>query len=470
MKKIIKKKIILFDIADLQEPNAHPALGLGFIKSYVLKNYRDNVDIDIVREDILKTIISEKPDLIGVSSVTQFYTVAIKFCKEIKKFFPETPIIIGGVHISTLPESINEVFDLGVIREGEITFNEIVGFLIEEQFKKSNLKVIAGLVWKEKGKIVVTGNRELLHNLDEIPHINRDDYTHKNFAHIITSRGCPYACAFCSSTHFWGTRKVRYHSARYIYEEIEILAKYGVKHISIWDDLFVFSISRLKDLIDLFKKNPNLHKQITFGCTARANVVTEELCLILKELNVKYVSMGLESGSDKVLEKIKGFVNVKENINAVQLMHKHGFLIRASFVINNPDETLEDLEKTYRFIKKIPLYAGDVYIAIPFPATPYWNYAVQEGLVSNDMDFGRLTIKNDIKNLKNNDFIKMSKDVSCKDIIKWGRLIQQELSRKQVWSLWKFIKWNIILIAIKNPGLAFRHIFMIVLDYLKRSK
>jgi len=467
---MIKKKVILFNISDLQEPNSHPALGLGYIKAYVLKYYQSDVDIVIARDNILETIVKEKPDLIGVSSVTQFYTSAVKFCEQIKKLLPLTPIVVGGVHISTLPESFNEIFDFGIIREGEITFCEITKLLIKGELNKKNLTAIDGLVWEDEGKIILTKSRELLQDLDEIPHINREDYSHKSYAHIITSRGCPYACAFCSSTHFWGTRKVRYHSAKYVYEEIEILSKKGIKHISIWDDLFVFNISRLKELLALLKNNENLKKGMTFGCTVRANVVTEELCTILKELNVKYVSMGLESGSDKILEKIKGAVSVEDNIKAVRLLHKNGFVTKASFVINNPDEDLHDLEKTFKLIKESQLDAGDVNIAIPLPSTPYWDYALKERLVANDMDFGLLNIKTDIKNLTNKDFIKMSKNVSHDDIIKWGRLIQQELRRKEIGAFWKLVKWNNVLIAIKDPGMAIKYILRNTVDFFKRSK
>lgn len=464
------KKIIFFNIADLIDPHNHPSLGLGYIKAYLLENLAGELEVKIIREKIIETIKKEKPNLIGISAVTQFYTKACKFAKEIRKIFPKVTIVIGGVHISTLPQSFDDVFDFGVIREGELTFLEIAKLIIDEKLKKENLVSIKGLVFKDNGKLVITEPRELIRDLDDIPHIDRSDYNHKSFAHIITSRGCPYACSFCSSTHFWGTRMVRFHSAKYVYEEIKILAKMGVRHISIWDDLFAFNMLRLKELLVLINNDPEIKNKITFGCTARANIVKDDLCIILKKLNVKYVSMGLESGSNDILQKIKGSVTLDDNIKAIHLLHEWGFITKGSFVINNPNETIEDMKLTYELIKKHPLDGGDVNIAIPLPATPYWEHAKSLGLVSDNMDFGKLNIKNDIKKLASGDFIKLTDKSSYQDILFWGNKIQQELHKKELLSFRKLINLKNILIALSNPKFAIKYIYGHAADFFKIKK
>ena len=464
------KKIILFNIADLIEPYAHPSLGLGYIKSYTLKKHKNNVILKIIRENIYKTLLKENPDLIGISSVTQFYTKAIEFAKEIKRLLKNTIIIIGGIHISTLPASIDAIFDCGVIREGEITFSEIVDLLLNDKFNKNSLQRIKGVAFIDEKKLIVTESRELIQNLDEIPHIDRNDYSHKNFAHIITSRGCPYACAFCASTHFWGTRLVRFHSAKYIYEEIKTLTKRSIKHISIWDDLFAFNTKRLLELLGLLKKDKDIYKRVTFGCTARANIINDDLCEILKKLNVRFVSLGFESGSERILKKIKGAMTLRDNINAMHTLHKWGFIVKGSFVINNPDEKEDDLKLTYKLIKENPLDGGDVNIAIPFPATPYWSYALGNNLVSEKMNFNLLNIKNNIKILKKDDFIKLSEDIDHDTILKWGNLIQQELHKKEFLSFIKLVNLNNVIIALKNPKLAFKYLYGHALDFFKRTK
>lgn len=462
-------KVVLFNIADVIEKNAQPALGLGYIKSYVLKEHKENVQVKIFRTNILDNILREKPDLIGISSVTQYYTKAIELATEIKKNYKNI-IIIGGVHISTLPESYNEIFDCGVIREGEITVSEIISLLMKDEFNKEKLQQVEGLVFKKNGQLIITKNRQLIQNLDDIPNIDRNDYNFDNYAHIITSRGCPYACAFCSSTHFWGTRSVRYHSAQYVYDDIKNLVEnYSIKHITIWDDLFVFNIPRLKQIIYLIKNDSNINGKITFSCNARANIVNDSLCEMLKELNVKYIYLGLESGSDRILKKIKGSVSLDQNKNAVTVLHKLGFIVKGSFVINNPDENIDDLKLTYQFIKESQLDGGGINIAIPLPGTPYWNYSVNENLVSNNMDFGLLNIKSDFTKLNDGDFIKLSKNLTYTDILYYGKKIQEDLINKEIRSIKKSLGLNEIIIILKNPRLYFVYIYNTIHSYLSLS-
>jgi radical SAM superfamily enzyme YgiQ (UPF0313 family) len=262
-----------------------------------------------------------------------------------------------------------------------------------------------------------------------------------------------------------GGRLVRFHSAQYVYNEIKNLVEnYSIKHISIWDDLFAFNIPRLEELLNLLKKDKSIRK-VTFGCTARSNIVNDSLCKILKALNVQYISLGLESGSDRVLKRIKPAVLMSDNKKAVSTLHKWGLIVKGSFIINNPYETIEDLKLTYRFIKESQLDGGDVNIAIPFPGTQYWDYAVSEGLVNENMDFGLLRVKTDIKKLKEDDFIKLTKNLDKKEILAWGVSIQKELHKKEFKSFKKLINLDNIMIAFKNPQFAFKYIRKHILDF-----
>ncbi|MBF0553501.1 MAG: B12-binding domain-containing radical SAM protein [Nitrospirae bacterium] len=463
------KKIALFNVADLYSfSDQFPALGLGYIKSYCLEKIKDEVQVMIFRENIIRAVTNYKPDLIGISSVTQFYSKAVQSAITLKKQFKDVILVIGGVHISTLPESLNDVFDCGVIGEGEETFYELVSLLKDNEFYKDNLKAIDGLAFKYNGELIITRRRELIKELDSLPHLDRNDYKHMNYSHIVSSRGCPYKCKFCSSTYFWGASKVRYHSAQYVFDEIRLLVEHNSAiHITFWDDLFVFSRKRLNELLELLKQAGKKYKHVTYSCTARANIVNDDLCEILRKLNVKYVYLGLESGSDRVLKNIKGGVSVNDNINAVNTLHKWGFFVSGSFVINNPDEEEDDLKATYEFIKAAPLSGGTVNVAIPLPATPYWDYALSKGLVSNDMDFEKLNVKTDFMNLRSGDFIKLSENITSSQIIEWGAKIQKEIGRKALLSTAKLINKNNITVAIKNPRLFLKFLFDIIKDIRK---
>ena len=215
---------------------AHPPLGIAYIASY-LKKYLGNIDISIVdrEKDMLKAVLKEKPDMIGISSVTKEFSNTIELIKEVKKKI-NIPVILGGPHISALPNTLPDVFDIGVVGEGEETFFELMKiFLDEKKFSVEKLKNIKGICYHD-GDVKITERRKFIEPLDKIPFPARDlfnmerDYlvrrnsgTGKRISratHILTSRGCPFNCRFCASSKFWEHR-IRYFSAEYVVNEIK---------------------------------------------------------------------------------------------------------------------------------------------------------------------------------------------------------------------------------------------------------
>lgn len=132
--------------------------------------------------------------------------------------------------------------------------------------------------------------------------------------------------------------------------------------------------------------------KIKFTCSCRANLVNENVAKLLKKMGVVSVGLGLESGSERVLKYLKGdSTSVEQNRNAVNVFRKYGIAVNASFVIGSPDETKAEMMETYNFIKNNPLDLVDIYVLMPFPGTPVWDYAEQKGLVSDNMDWSSLT-------------------------------------------------------------------------------
>jgi radical SAM superfamily enzyme YgiQ (UPF0313 family) len=329
-----------------------------------------------------------QPDVVAISAVSQNFNRVAPYAQAAKA--RGKAVLVGGIHVSMLPECLPQEADAGCIGEGEETFAELMRVFVERgRFSEEALSGVRGIAYRSKGRLVLTESRPLIANLDEIPHPKRDLSGYPSHSYMFTSRGCPYRCSFCASTRFWD--RMRFATAGYVIEEIEELAAHGVKTISFYDDLFVANLRRLEEIAEQVAAR-GLDRKVRFTCSCRANVVNERVVTALAKMNVVSVGMGLESGNDRTLEFLKGGVTVADNRKAVELLKAGGIQANASFVIGSPDETEEEVMDTYRFIAASKLDFVDTYVLTPLPGTPVWEDALARGLVSNDMDWSRLDV------------------------------------------------------------------------------
>ena len=209
---------------------------------------------------------------------------------------------------------------------------------------------------------------------------------------MLTGRGCPYRCRFCSTAIFWN--KVRFHSAEHVCDEIKMLIeRYHVDSILIWDDLFTTSKKRTREIAGILKKEGLTEKAI-FSVQARANLIDDDTCAVLKDMNVNSVGFGFESGSNKVLNYLKnGSVTVEQNKNAILTCKKYGLKVTGSLMFGNPGETIEDMKKTLELIDFMGQNGADLiwtFVTKPLPGTEFWEIAKNRGKVSDDMDWNIL--------------------------------------------------------------------------------
>lgn len=375
-------KILLVNVVDPRDTTAIPHLGLSYIASYLRSKGYENVHIVNTPVDYEK----EKADIVGMTTVSQNYTLARAEAAKAKA--SGSIVVIGGVHITLLPDTMDNNMDIGVIGEGEITFSDVVASIEKHGFSDKELSKIKGIAYWQNGALKKTQPRPLIDNLDELPFPAIDLLEDKTMPTAVTSRGCPFHCVFCCSNKLWP--KTRFNSADYVVEEIKYLVENGAKHISFTDDLFIANTERLKKIVEELKKE-NIDLTYTMWC--KASLIRDDTTRLLKDMNTELVSLGLESGNEEILKYAKqGSATVADNERAVNLLRDNGINVQATFIIGFPQDTKETIMDTYNFIKRSRLNSFEVYILAPLPATPIWEIAKKKNLVSEDKDFNWASI------------------------------------------------------------------------------
>lgn len=389
-----------------------PPLGLYYIESY-LKKHMPSVKVFISTDP--EMLLYWKPDIIGIASVTENFRLALDSIKKIRNY-TKVPIIMGGVHITFLPEQLPYECALGVLGEGEVTLLEVLQIYEKDgKFTENNLKDIPGIVYRNnKNEIIITPARPVISSLDEVPFPVRDRIDPLGITHVISSRGCPYKCIFCSTSKFWNS--FRAHSAEYVAMELkDIMERIKPPHIKFFDDLFIANKKRMEELADIVEKE-GLRPPYGFSCFARAELLDRDMAEILKKMGFSGIAIGIESGSPDVLKRLKGHSTLEINQNALDICKEYGFHTTCSFVLGTPGEKGKDLQMTYNYILKNEDKITEIEICpiVPFPGTPLWDYALERGLVSYSMDWGLLEDYSIFTNFNIDRYIYLNENMSLR--------------------------------------------------------
>ena len=394
----------------IEQSSNSPPLGLAYIAGYLRKYGFNDIKIVDKEEDFVKAVVDEKPDVVGISAMSVTFKYAQEVASQIKQAM-DVPLIIGGVHISVAPLTLPQIFDLGVVGEGEQTVLELVQLFEKTgKFETEKLRNIDGLVFRnERNELEMSKPRQLIENLDEIPNpawdlLKMNEYYLKPAmltfferqvsigTHVISSRGCPFRCAFCSTSMFW--QRYRQHSPEYFVKQVKSLIEQykTIKSITIMEDLFIASKVRLKGVAELMKAE-GIPDKVEFSCWGKTELFTEEICVLLKEMNFKTIAFGFESGSDKILKFLKrNTASLEHHKRAIQLCKKYGFGVHGTFIVGSPDETFEDLEMTFKFIRENPIDETNIYVLAPYFGTLVWQMARERNLISEDVDWSKINL------------------------------------------------------------------------------
>lgn len=327
-----------------------------------------------------------KPDIVGCTATTSYVDRATFWAERIRKHVPNALMILGGVHITAIPEKLPDVFDIGVKGEGELWFADIID----------------GKIGIEKGKVY---QGTYVSNLDTLPLPARDLFDMEYYTarkqtirgyyakatQIMSSRGCPFNCSFCGNDLLWH-RKVRFFSAEYLIDELRHLVKtYGVEAIFVQDDIFVVNQQRFERFVEMKSADPLL-RPLIYSAQLRANITTKDNLKLLKESGCVQVEFGFESGSDRVLKQLKGnSASVEQNMEAAVMAHEMGLRVLGTFMFGEPTETVDDANQTIEFIKKVPIDFGSCFMLAPYPGTQLWQLRNSDKVNWSEMNMVKTT-------------------------------------------------------------------------------
>lgn len=377
-----------------------PPTGLLYISAMLDTHGFDNYIIDAEIEnfsekDILDTIYGLNPAIVGFSATTPEIRYILHLSEKIKRQLPDVTIAVGGPHTIILPDEViaNPAVDVVCCGEGETAFSEYVKKKFNDDLNGGEL---SNIYYKYDSVIVKPSGVVTFEDVNAIPFqardkINPHSYTYPApkkgkvpFAIILSSRGCPYNCAFCCDVM---GRKVRFMTAEKVVDEIEhIKSEFGIDFIQFNDDTFVVDRKRVMRICELLVEKK---LDITWYCMARADLLDDELLKTMKHAGCVRITMGVESGNLKSLKLLDKKTNPGDYKRAFKLAHDNGIETRGSFIIGIPYETKDDIRATIKFAKELDLDEAAFNIMTPYPKTKIYEMAKKgEGirLLSDNFD------------------------------------------------------------------------------------
>ncbi len=330
--------------------------------------------------------------LVGITSTTNTIGSALDIAKHIKERNPGAFVVFGGPHPSVLPEDVlkHDQVDCVVIGEGELLLYE----LFSSYSKNDSWKSAEGIAFISDGKLVINPHSNFIEDLDSLPFPARHLVPFKKYCSspvsykrlpstpVITSRGCPYKCTFCSNPVHG--RCVRNRSPENIIEELKILKRdYGIRDINFWDDTFTLNKKRVAEICNLLIKEK---LDLTWCCASRVDTINPEILEIMKDAGCWLVSFGVESGVERLREKIHKGITEEQIFRAFEGCKKLGIETRAFFMLGLPTETEQDSIDTINFSKKLNPDFLQFTLTVPYPGSALYREAMAEGW--NPPDWG----------------------------------------------------------------------------------
>jgi len=373
--------------AFVEHEGDRPPLGILYIAAAL--EAAGDVDVRVLdltlqsRPDLDDTLRELEPDIVGVTITTTVFPEAAEVATRAKQLLPNATLVAGGPHASALPvETLEQSdFDIVVRGEGERTLLELTRRLAAGE----TIDDVAGLTYRVDGRVEATPDRAPIESLDDIPFPARHLLPMNEYymaidgtpaTSIITSRGCPFGCVFCTKKVFG--RLLRIRSPENIVDEIEhVVHDFGIRGFLFVDDTFTVHRSRIERVCDLIIEKK---LDVIWRCWTRSDQVNQDLLQKMRSAGCTIVCFGIESGDQRVLDKAMKGTKVSTNLQAIRMAKAAGLTVKAFFMVGLPGENDESIENTIRFIDEARPHTADFYLTTPYPGSQIWNHPEELGM------------------------------------------------------------------------------------------
>lgn len=392
-----------------------PNVGLGYLAT-ALRRAGHEVELcnaardSLMPEHVARLVAEKRYDVVGITIFTPYFSSATAYAEAIRNRVPQALLVAGGPHAIFEPVDILEKipeFDFAVTGEGERTFPALLDLIGDgiEMPAAEDLGKIPNLCFRDGDQYTVTP-RELIEDIKplDLPAWDLQDpdkfslypngiFTRKKkVAPIITSRGCPYPCKFCGAGLAMG-KKMRHRDPDSIIEEILLLRdKYGILEIQMMDDNFIVDHDFAATVCEKMIKADT---GMVWGCPpgVRVNCINDEIIGLMARAGCYSTSLGIESGSQRVLDLMKKKIDLETISSKIAILKKHNFRITGLFILGFPGETVKEMYSTVHLALKLDIDRVNLFTFTPFPGSEMYDELKAQGKLDN-LDYDELYIHN----------------------------------------------------------------------------
>ncbi len=365
-----------------------PFLGVLYVATYLKAHgFRAEV-LDLGTDqarpcDVAGILATRRPDVVGLSAYTENYTNCLEIAREVKSLLPETIVVLGGPMPTFIFADVlsNPAVDFVVQFEGEQTMLELMRHLQDPA--SLTVHAIPGLAFRSVDGPVTTTRRPPIADLERLPFVDRDLAMSENYARafpVLTSRGCPSNCTFCSSRAFW-SRRCRFRSPENVVEELwDLTSRYPVEDFYFVDDTFTVSPRRVHRLCELMGER---EIRVPWTCFSRVDTASEDLLAVMRDAGCRKIEFGVESADASVLRSINKKITTDQVTQAVGLCRKLGIRPLCYFMLGHVADTLTSMRSTVAYMQFLrEEFDCDMQLLFntPFPGTYQFENAKALGL------------------------------------------------------------------------------------------